>query len=127
MSTYEGPNWADSGQPPRAKIGQNPYPTLFGIIGGPSVTPRGDAILGEPRMPKPNASFYATTSSPVSAAEPSPPPPPAQYQPWMPPSGAANAAGRRVGGSWKVPLAVSRLASESPLPSCASSPKQAAV
>ncbi|KAH9013376.1 hypothetical protein EDB83DRAFT_2321379 [Lactarius deliciosus] len=35
MSTYEGPNWADSGQPPRAKIGQNPYPTLFGIIGGP--------------------------------------------------------------------------------------------
>ncbi|KAH9069869.1 hypothetical protein EDB83DRAFT_2518217 [Lactarius deliciosus] len=36
MSTYEGPNWASSGQPPRAKIGQNPYPTLFGIIGGPA-------------------------------------------------------------------------------------------
>ncbi|KAH9170899.1 hypothetical protein EDB89DRAFT_1974888 [Lactarius sanguifluus] len=77
--------------------------------------------------PSPMPSFYATTPSPVSAVEPSPPPPPAQYQPWVPPSGAANAAGRRVGGSWKVPLAVSRLASESPIPSCASSPKQAAV
>ncbi|KAI9437519.1 hypothetical protein H4582DRAFT_2129368 [Lactarius indigo] len=36
---------------------------------------------------------------------------------------AANATGRRVGGSWKVPLTVSRLASQ--IPSCASSPKQA--
>ncbi|KAH9014844.1 hypothetical protein EDB85DRAFT_2028627 [Lactarius pseudohatsudake] len=77
--------------------------------------------------PSPMPSFYATTPSPVSAVEPSPPPAAAQYQPWVPPSGAANAAGRRVGGSWKVPLAVSRLASESPIPSCASSLKQAAV
>ncbi|KAH9020715.1 hypothetical protein EDB85DRAFT_2194232 [Lactarius pseudohatsudake] len=61
-----------------------------------------------------------------SAPEPSPPPL-ARHQPWVPPRGATNAAGRRVGGSWKVPLAVSRLASGSPIPSCASSPKQAAV
>lgn len=74
----------------------------------------------------PMASFYATTPSPVSAMEPSPPPShQLQHQPYVPPRGAANAAARRVGGSWKVPLAVSRLAS--PIPSCASSPKQATV
>ncbi|KAF8268179.1 hypothetical protein EI94DRAFT_1209664 [Lactarius quietus] len=70
----------------------------------------------------PMVSFYATTPSPVSATESSPPPPPQSY---VPPRGAANAAARRVGGSWKVPLAVSQLAS--PIPSCTSSPKQAAV
>lgn len=74
----------------------------------------------------PMASFYTTTPSPVSAIEPSPPPQPqAKHQAYVPPRGAANAAARRVGGSWKVPLAVSRLAS--PIPSCTSSPKQAAV
>jgi hypothetical protein len=74
----------------------------------------------------PMASFYTTTPSPVSAIESSPPPQPqSKHQPYMPPRGAANAAARRVGGSWKVPLAVSRLAS--PIPSCTSSPKQAAV
>ncbi|KAI9455264.1 hypothetical protein BJY52DRAFT_1188485 [Lactarius psammicola] len=75
--------------------------------------------------PSPLPSFYATTPSPVSTVEPSPPPAQAKHQPFVPPRGAANAAGRRVAGSWKVPLAVSRLAS--PIPSCASSPKQAAV
>jgi hypothetical protein len=72
--------------------------------------------------PSPLPSFYAATPSPVSATDPSPPPSQAMY---VPPRGAANAAGRRVGGSWKVPLAVSQLAS--PIPSCTSSPKQAAV
>lgn len=42
-------------------------------------------------------SFYATTLSPISAVEPSTSPP-AQHQPWVPPRGAGNAAGRRVGG-----------------------------
>jgi hypothetical protein len=73
----------------------------------------------------PMASFYTTTPSPVSAIEQSPPPQQSKHQPYVPPRGAANAAARRVGGSWKVPLAVSRLAS--PIPSCTSSPKQAAV
>ncbi|KAH9166492.1 hypothetical protein EDB89DRAFT_1910631 [Lactarius sanguifluus] len=55
MSTYGGPNWASSGQPPRAKIGQNPYPTLFGIIGGPtaswlSVTPGDSAADVRPLL-----------------------------------------------------------------------------
>ncbi|KAH9010221.1 hypothetical protein EDB84DRAFT_1570704 [Lactarius hengduanensis] len=39
--------------------------------------------------------------------------------------GAAHAAERRVGGSWKVPPTVSRLAS--PIPSYASPPTQAIV
>ncbi|KAI9455274.1 hypothetical protein BJY52DRAFT_657794 [Lactarius psammicola] len=73
----------------------------------------------------PLPSFYATTPSPVSTVEPSPPPAQAKHQSYVPPRGGANAAGRRVAGSWKVPLAVSRLAL--PIPSCASSPKQAAV
>ncbi|KAH9031253.1 hypothetical protein EDB84DRAFT_1562327 [Lactarius hengduanensis] len=98
-------------------------PPPLPAAGGPVETSSSESLAS----PSPMPSFYATTPSPVSAVEPSPPPPAHQYQPWVPPSGAANAAGRRVGGSWKVPLAVSRLASESPIPSCASSPKQAAV
>ncbi|KAI9429968.1 hypothetical protein H4582DRAFT_2021000 [Lactarius indigo] len=90
----------------------------------PVETPSSESVATPSLMPL----FYATIPSPISAVEPSPPPAQAQHQqPWVPPRGAANAAGRRVGGSWKVPLAVSRLASESPIPSCASSPKQAAV
>ena len=64
--------------------------------------------------PSPLPSFYAATPSPVSATEPSPPPHQTKHQPYVPPRGAANAAGRRVGGNWKVPLAVSRLASPIP-------------
>ncbi|KAH9033718.1 hypothetical protein EDB83DRAFT_2417842, partial [Lactarius deliciosus] len=68
-------------------------------------------------IPSPMPSFYATTPAiPAAAGSAS-----AVVR------DAANTAGRRVGGSWKVPLAVSRLASESPIPSCASSPKRAAV
>jgi len=79
--------------------------------------------------PSPMPSFYATTPSPVSSSiEPSPPPPAPQQvkkQPYVPPRGAANAAARRVGATWKVPLAVSNL--RSPISSCASSPKPAAA
>ena len=57
--------------------------------------------------------------------EPSLPPPETKHQPHMPSCGAANAAGCRTGGSWRVPLAVSRLASL--IHCCTSSPKQAAV
>ncbi|KAH9020723.1 hypothetical protein EDB85DRAFT_2152907 [Lactarius pseudohatsudake] len=74
-------------------------------------------------IPSPMPSFYATTPSPVSAI----PAGAGSASAVGASRGAANAAGRRVGGGWKVPLAVSRLASESPIPSCASSPKQAAV
>ncbi|KAI0249620.1 hypothetical protein BJV78DRAFT_656455 [Lactifluus subvellereus] len=70
----------------------------------------------------PMPSFYATTPSPAST-EPTPPPQP--KQPYVPPRGAANTSSRRVGGNWKVPLAISRIAS--PLPSCAASPKRAAA
>ena len=88
----------------------------------PVETPPSESVASA----SPMVSFYATTPSPISAREPSPPPPSqSKHQTYVPPRGAANAAARRVGGSWKVPLAVSRLAS--PIPSCTSSPKQAAV
>ena len=87
----------------------------------PVETPSSESVAS----PSPQPSFYAATPSPVSAVGPSPPPPQTRHQSYVPPRGASNAAGRRVGGSWKVPLAVSRLAS--PIPSCTSSPKQAAV
>jgi hypothetical protein len=70
----------------------------------------------------PMPSFYASTPSPTST-EPTPPPQP--KQPYVPPRGAANTSSRRVGGSWRVPLAISRIAS--PIPSCAASPKRAAA
>jgi hypothetical protein len=60
----------------------------------------------------PMQSFYVTTPSPDSTDS--------TMQPYVPPRGAANAGVRRVGGSWTVPIAVSRLAS--PLPSCTASP-----
>ncbi|KAH9033707.1 hypothetical protein EDB83DRAFT_2417693, partial [Lactarius deliciosus] len=74
--------------PPPAAGGSAPAGHAY-----PVETPSSESLA----CPSPMPSFYATTPSPVSAVEPSPPPPPAQYQPWMPPSGAANAAGRRVG------------------------------
>lgn len=67
----------------------------------------------------PTPSFYVTTPSPASTE---PTPPPVVKQPYVPPRGAANASARRVGGSWAIPVAVSRLAS--PIPSCTPSPNQ---
>ncbi|KAI9437495.1 hypothetical protein H4582DRAFT_1954870 [Lactarius indigo] len=72
----------------------------------PVETPSSESVAS----PNPMPSFYATTPSPILAVEPSLPPTQVQHQ-----------------QPWKVPLAVSRLASESPIPSCTSSPKQAAV
>jgi hypothetical protein len=68
----------------------------------------------------PMVSFYATTPSPTSTE-----PTPQAKQTYVPPRGAANSSSRRVGGSWKVPLAISRIAS--PIPSCTASPKRAAA
>ncbi|KAH9170905.1 hypothetical protein EDB89DRAFT_2243790 [Lactarius sanguifluus] len=68
------------------------------------------------------ATLTVPRNSPESLASPGPITVPDAAEP---PRGAANAAERQVGGSWKAPLAVSWLAS--PIPSCASSPKQAAV
>jgi hypothetical protein len=61
----------------------------------------------------PMPSFYVATPSPTSTE---PTPPPVAKDPYVPPRGATNAAVRRVGGSWKVPMAVSRLAS--PISGC---------
>jgi hypothetical protein len=65
----------------------------------------------------PMQSFYVTTPSPGSSDST---PSTISMQPYVPPRGAANASVRRVGGSWAVPIAVSRLAS--PIPSCTASP-----
>jgi len=67
----------------------------------------------------PTPSFYVTMPSPASTEQT---PPPVVKQPYVPPRGAANASARRVGGSWAIPVAVSRLAS--PIPSCTPSPNQ---
>ncbi|KAI9508620.1 hypothetical protein F5148DRAFT_875630 [Russula earlei] len=61
----------------------------------------------------PMPSFYVPTPSSVS---PESTPPPSSSSHYMPSRDAANSSNRRVGGSWKVPFAVSRLAS--PIPSC---------
>jgi hypothetical protein len=73
----------------------------------------------------PMPSFYVSTSSPApTQLTPSPTPPlaPLEKHSYAPPRGAANAGARRVGGTWKVPMAISRIAS--PIPSCAASPNQ---
>ena len=72
----------------------------------------------------PMPSFYVSTSSPAPTTQPTPEPTPPLATPhsYAPPRGATNANARRVGGSWKVPMAISRLAS--PIPSCAASPNQ---
>jgi hypothetical protein len=63
----------------------------------------------------PMASFYVSSSSPPPM-QPTPAPTPPLAQPsYVPPRGAANAGPRRVGGTWKVPMAISRVAS--PIPS----------
>ncbi len=70
----------------------------------------------------PMPSFYVTTPSPASTEST---PPPVVKHPYVPPRGAANSAIRRVGGSWAVPMAVSRLAS--PIPRCTASPNHVVV
>jgi hypothetical protein len=60
----------------------------------------------------PVPSFYITTPSPTSTGST---PPPLANIPYVLPRGAANSSTRRVGGNWKVPVGISRLAS--PLPS----------
>jgi hypothetical protein len=76
-------------------------------------------ILHSMSVANPMPSFYVTTPSPSSSDSS---PSPVTKQPYVPPRGAANANVRRVGGSWTVPMAVSRLAS--PIPSCTASPNQ---
>jgi hypothetical protein len=65
----------------------------------------------------PMQSFYVATPSPGSTDST---PSTLTMQPYVPPRGAANTSVRRVGGSWTVPIAVSRIAS--PMPSCIASP-----
>ena len=103
--------------------------TVQGLDGMPTTwsRPEGQSLAVDPSLPydslatfgshsenvvHPAPSFYVTTPSPTSTG--STPLPPA-HNPYVPPRGAANSSIRRVGGNWKVPVAISRLAS--PLPS----------
>lgn len=73
----------------------------------------------------PRPSFYVSSSSPASMQPTPAPTPPLAMPTYVPPCGTANAGTRRVGGTWKVPMAISRIAS--PIPSCAASPNQVVV
>lgn len=80
-----------------------------------SVVSRNSPATSNESAASPMPSFYVSTSSPA-------PTPPLADRPYASPWGATNAGARRVGGSWKVPMAISRLAS--PIPSCATSSNQ---
>ena len=67
----------------------------------------------------PMPSFYVSSSSPASMQPTPAPTPPLANLSYVPLGGAAGAGLRRVGGTWKVPMAVSRIAS--PIPSCSAS------
>lgn len=73
----------------------------------------------------PMPSFYVSLSSPAPLQSTPASTPPLAMPSHVPPRGAANAGTRRVGGTWKVPMAISRIAS--PIPSCAASPNQVVV
>ncbi|KAH9003235.1 hypothetical protein EDB83DRAFT_2468309, partial [Lactarius deliciosus] len=99
-------DFGGSAPPPPPAAGGSAPPGMHSVIvtlavphNSPVETPSSESLA----CPSPMPSFYATTPSPVSAVEPSPPPPPpAQYQPWMPPSGAANAGSEVAGKSrWR--------------------------
>ncbi len=70
----------------------------------------------------PMPSFYVSSTSPAPMQPTPASTPPLAKPSYGPPRGAANAGTRRVGGTWKVPVAVSRIAS--PIPSCGASPNQ---
>jgi len=59
----------------------------------------------------PMPSFYVSLSSPAPMQPTPAPTPPLAQSSYVPPRGAANAGARRVGGTWKVPMAISRIAS----------------
>ncbi|KAH9033713.1 hypothetical protein EDB83DRAFT_2417774 [Lactarius deliciosus] len=101
-------DFGGSAPPPPPTAGGSSPPGMHIVIvtltvphNSPVETPSSESLA----CPSPMPSFYATTPAIPAAA-----------------AGSVSAV-----GSWKVPLAVSQLASESPIPSCASSPKQAAV
>jgi hypothetical protein len=66
----------------------------------------------EESVASPMPSFYVSLSPPAPTQPTPAPTPPLARPSHVPPCGVANAAGtRRVGGTWKVPMAVSRIAS----------------
>ena len=84
-------------------------------------SPATSSSHSEESVASPMPSFYVSLSSPAPM-QPTPAPTPLAKPSHAPPRGAANAGTRRVGGTWKVPMAISRIAS--PIPSCAASPNQ---
>ncbi|KAF8490363.1 hypothetical protein F5888DRAFT_1808178 [Russula emetica] len=93
----------ESFDPVEERAGEQNITTTLSVVSrsSPATSSSHSESVGSP-MP----SFYAT---------PAPTPP-------LAPRGAANAGPRRVGGTWKVPMGISRIAS--PIPSCAASPNQ---
>lgn len=87
-----------------------------------SVVSRNSPATSNDSAASPMPSFYVSTSSPAPTQLTPAPTPPLADHPYNSPRGVANSGARRVGGSWKVPMAISRLAS--PIPSCPASSNQ---
>lgn len=105
-------------------VGEQNITTALSVVSRNS--PATSSSHSEESVASPMPSFYVSLSSP-SPVQPTPAPTPPLGKPsHVAPRGVTNNAGtRRVGGTWKVPMAISRIAS--PIPSCAASPNQVAV
>lgn len=103
--------------------GEQNITTTLSVVSRDS--PATSSSLSEESVASPMPSFYVSLSSPAPTRPTPTPTPPLAMPSHVPPRGAANAGTRRVGGTWKVPMAISRIAS--PIPSCSTSPNQVAV
>ncbi len=105
--------------PVEERAGEQNITTTLSVVSRNS--PATSSSHSEESVSSPMPSFYVSLSSPAPM-QPTPAPTPPLARPSHVPCGAANSGTRRVGGTWKVPMAVSRIAS--PIPSCAASPNQ---
>ena len=104
----------ESFDPVEERAGEQNITTTLSVVSrnSPATSSSHSESVGSP-MP----SFYVSLSSPAPM-QPTPTPTPPLAMPSLVPS-------RRVGGTWKVPMAISRIAS--PIPGCAASPNQVVV
>ena len=101
-------------------VGEQNITTTLSVVSRNS--PATSSSHSEESVASPMPSFYVSLSSP-SPMQPTPAPTPPLAKPsHIARRGATNNGSRRVGGTWKVPMAISRIAS--PIPSCAASPNQ---
>ena len=100
--------------------GQKNITTTLSVVSRNS--PATSSSHSEESVSSPMPSFYVSLSSPAPMQPTPAPTPPLVKSSHVPPRGATNSGTRRVGGTWKVPMAVSSISS--PIPSCAASSNQ---